>query len=130
MFRGHHVGGKHEGRGRDERRGPGERQGTRQEKHGHRAEKQVEEETAVQRADEPVRQDGVDQGFETVLQMVIGAAGLEGHAAEDVGVPERRLVILFFEILRETIERYVLADEIGPDICLSFDDVAAVHEDG
>ena len=38
--------------------------------------------------------------------------------------------ILFFKILRETIERDGLADEIGPDVHLALDDVAAVDEDG
>ena len=90
----------------------------------------MEEEASVQCADESVREECVDQRFKTVLKVVIGAAGLEGHAAEDVGVPKGRLARLSLEVLCEAVKGNGLANEIGPDVHLAFYDIPAVDEHG
>ena len=62
--------------------------------------------------------------------MVVRPAGLEGHAAEDVGVPEGRFARLTFEVLCEAVEGYGLSDEIRADVHPAVNDVAAVDEYG
>ena len=129
VFSRHHVGGKHEGHCRYKGCNARQRQGATQEIHGKGAEEQVEEEAAVQCADKPVRHDGIDQCLETVLETVICATGLEGHPAEDVGVPQGCFVVSFFIFDCESVERSALTNDVRCDICLAFYDVSAVDED-